>query len=197
MDVRGSCRGGGGHRCGVGLRRQCTIRPESASRTGAQPNRRSAVLRHSQRARSGRQWLLRGRRSRGRYRRDALLPRAHLRPLAMSWRCLAASLFLAACVPQLTGAPCHEDNNCPVNQYCNGAHCLAGPPPATRVIQVVVTTPAGILPLGATVQANASAVLQSGAEQDVTSSATWTSSDARVAQVSDEGAVLAVATGEV
>jgi Bacterial Ig-like domain (group 2) len=115
----------------------------------------------------------------------------------MSWRCLAASLFLAACVPQLTGAPCHEDNNCPVNQYCNGAHCLAGPPPATRVIQVVVTTPAGILPLGATVQANASAVLQSGAEQDVTSSATWTSSDARVAQVSDEGAVLAVATGEV
>jgi trimeric autotransporter adhesin len=115
----------------------------------------------------------------------------------MKWRRLAASLFLAGCVPQLTGAPCHEDNNCPVNQYCNGASCQAGPPPATRVIQLVVTTPAGILPLGATVQANASAVLQSGAQQDVTSSATWTSSDARVAQVSDDGAVLALATGEV
>jgi trimeric autotransporter adhesin len=114
---------------------------------------------------------------------------------------VAVSLLLAACVPQLSGAPCHTDNNCPVNQYCDGAYCQSGAPPATRVVQLLVSTPAGILPLGATVQAAATAVLQSGAKQDVTASATWSTSDTRVAQVSNdagsEGSVLAVATGEV
>src|SRR5277367_1153413 len=197
MDLRGPRCCGGGHRRRVGLRRQCTVRAEPTPRPGTQPDGRSAVLRHGQRARGRRQRLLRGRRRRRRHRNYPLLPGAHPGPYAMRWRRLAASCLLAACVPQLTGAPCRQDDNCPVNQYCDGTSCQSGPPPATRVVQVVVTTPAGILPLGATVQANASAVLQSGGQEDVTSSATWTSSDARVAQVSDDGAVLAVATGEV
>jgi trimeric autotransporter adhesin len=112
-----------------------------------------------------------------------------------------AVFLLAACVPQLTGAPCRADDNCPVNQYCDGANCQSGPPPPTRVVQLLVTTPAGILPLGATVQATATAVLQSGAQQDATASATWNTTDTRVAQVSNDagsqGAVLALATGEV
>jgi trimeric autotransporter adhesin len=119
----------------------------------------------------------------------------------MRWLGPAAAFFFAACVPQLTGAPCHQDNNCPVNQYCDGTNCQSGTPPPTRVLQLVVTTPAGILPLGATVQATATAVLQSGAQQDVTASATWSTSNARVAQVSNDagvqGQVLALATGEV
>ncbi len=119
----------------------------------------------------------------------------------MKWPGLAAGLLWAACVPQLSGAPCHADNNCPVNQFCDGTNCQSGNPPPTRVVQLVVTTPAGILPLGAAVQATATAVLQSGAQQDVTASATWSTTDTRVAQVSNDagsqGQVLAVATGEV
>ena len=119
----------------------------------------------------------------------------------MKRRGLAVSILLAACVPQLTGAPCRTDDNCPVNQYCDGTNCQAGPPPATRVVQLVVTAPTGILPLGSTVQASATAVLQSGAQQDVTADAAWSSTDTRVAQVSNDagstGVVLALATGEV
>jgi len=119
----------------------------------------------------------------------------------MKWAGLAAGFLLVGCVPHLTGAPCHADNNCPANQYCDGAHCQAGPPPPTRVTQLLVTTPAGILPLGSTVQATATAVLQSGDHQDVTATATWTSSNDLVAQVSNaagaQGTVQAVATGEV
>ena len=114
---------------------------------------------------------------------------------------VVVSFLLAACVPQLSGAPCRADNNCPVNQYCDGTHCQSGTPPATRVVQLLVTTPAGILPLGSTVQATATAVLQSGGQQDATASAVWNTTDTRVAQVSNDagsqGAVLAVATGEV
>jgi trimeric autotransporter adhesin len=117
------------------------------------------------------------------------------------WAAVAAGFLLAGCVPHLSGAPCRADDNCPNNQYCDGTFCQSGSPPATRVLQVLVTTPAGILPLGSTVQATATAVLQSGAHQDVTADASWSSNDSRVAQVSNDagtqGAVLAVATGEV
>jgi trimeric autotransporter adhesin len=119
----------------------------------------------------------------------------------MKWSAVAAGLLLAGCVPHLSGAPCHTDDNCPVNQYCDGTLCQSGTPPPTRVVKLLVTTPAGILPLGSTVQATATAVLQSGDNQDVTMAATWTSTDSRVALVSNdagtEGSVLAVATGEV
>jgi trimeric autotransporter adhesin len=114
---------------------------------------------------------------------------------------VVAGLLLPGCVPHLTGAPCHADDNCPVNQYCDGTNCQAGTPPATRVVQLLVSTPAGILPLGATVQATATAVLQSGDQEDVTTTAVWSTNDTRVAQVSNDagtqGSVLAVATGEV
>jgi trimeric autotransporter adhesin len=114
---------------------------------------------------------------------------------------VAVGFLFAACVPQLSGAPCRADNNCPVNQYCDGTHCQSGTAPATRVVQLLVTTPAGILPLGSTVQATATAVLQSWAQQDATASAVWSTSLTRVAQVSNDagsqGMVLAVATGEV
>jgi hypothetical protein len=116
-------------------------------------------------------------------------------------RALAAFLLAAGCVPHLSGAPCRTDDNCPGTQYCDGTACQVGTPPATRVVQLLVSADAGILPLGSTVQATATAVLQSGAQQDVTSQANWTSSDNRVAQVSSDGGtqgeVLAVATGEV
>jgi hypothetical protein len=119
----------------------------------------------------------------------------------MKWVGLAAGFLLAGCVPHLSGAPCRTDNNCPDTQYCDGTACQLGTPPPTRVVQLLVTTDAGILPLGSTVQATATAVLQSGAQQDVTADATWNSSNSRVAQVSNDagtaGAVLAVATGEV
>ncbi len=119
----------------------------------------------------------------------------------MKWGAAAAGFLLAGCVPHLSGAPCRADDNCPGNQFCDGTVCQAGSPPATRVLQLLVTAPAGILPLGSTVQATATAVLQSGDHQDVTADATWSSNDTRVAQVSNdagtEGAVLAVATGEV
>ncbi len=119
----------------------------------------------------------------------------------MKWAGLAAGVLVAGCVPHLTGAPCHADNNCPASQYCDGAHCQAGPPPPTRVTQLLVTTPAEILPLGSTVQATATAVLQSGDHQDVTATASWSSSNDLVAQVSNDagaqGTVLALATGEV
>ncbi len=114
---------------------------------------------------------------------------------------LAALVLWLGCVPKLTGAPCHTDTNCPVNQYCDGTNCQAGPPPPTRVLQLLVTTPVEILPLGSTVQATATAVLQSGADQDVTATASWSSSNSLVAAVSNSdagtaGVVLAVATGE-
>lgn len=119
----------------------------------------------------------------------------------MRWGGVAASVLVTACVPHLTGAPCRADNNCPVNQYCDGTNCQSGPPPANRVVQLLVSTPTGILPLGSTVQATATAVLQSGAQEDVTAAAAWSSTDSRVAQVSNDagsvGLVLAVATGEV
>jgi trimeric autotransporter adhesin len=114
---------------------------------------------------------------------------------------IAAFLLAAGCVPHLSGAPCRTDDNCPGTQYCDGTACQVGTPPSTRVVQLLVTADAGILPLGSTVQATATAVLQSGAQQDVTAQATWMSSDSRVAQVSSdagtEGEVLGVATGEV
>ncbi len=119
----------------------------------------------------------------------------------MKWAGLAAGFLVAGCVPHLTGAPCRDDTNCPANQYCDGTHCQTGQPPPTRVLQVLVTTPAGILPLGSTVQATATAVLQSGTRQDVTMDAGWSSSNNLVAQVSNDagtqGTVLALATGEV
>ncbi len=112
----------------------------------------------------------------------------------------AAFFLLAGCVPRLTGAPCHTDTNCPVNQYCDGANCQSGPPPATRVVQLLVSIPAEILPLGSTVQATATAVLQSGANEDATAMASWGSSNNLVAEVSNDagsaGTVLAVSTGE-
>ncbi|MGO8969815.1 MAG: hypothetical protein ACLQDQ_09625 [Myxococcaceae bacterium] len=121
----------------------------------------------------------------------------------MKWLAPVALVLLVGCVPKLTGAPCHTDTNCPVNQYCDGTNCQGGPPPPTRVLQVLVTTPAEILPLGSTVQATATAVLQSDAGQDVTSLAStiWSSSNNLVLQVSNAdagmaGVVLAVATGE-
>ena len=116
---------------------------------------------------------------------------------------LLAGFLVAGCVPHLTGAPCRADSNCPGNQYCDGVHCQAGPPPPTRVLQVLVTTPVDILPLGATVQATATAILQSDAGQDVTAAAGWSSSNNLVAQVSNDadagtqGLVVAIATGEV
>lgn len=115
---------------------------------------------------------------------------------------VAAFVLATGCIPHLSGAPCRSDDNCPGIQYCDGTTCQAGTPPPTRVVQLLVTTDAGILPLGSTVQATATAVLQSGAQQDVTDAATWSSSDNRVAQVSNNdagtaGTVLALATGEV
>jgi trimeric autotransporter adhesin len=121
----------------------------------------------------------------------------------MKWWCAAALPLVVGCVPNLTGAPCHTDDNCPTHQYCepSTAHCQAGPPPPTRVVGLTVTTPAGIVPLGSMVQATATALLQSKVQEDVTASAGWSSTDTRVAQVSNDagsqGLVLAVGTGEV
>jgi hypothetical protein len=118
----------------------------------------------------------------------------------MRWA-LAAGVLALGCVPQLSGAPCHSDDNCPGTQYCNGTSCQTGTPPATRVTALLVTAPAGIVPLGSTVQATATAVLQSGDRSDVTASATWNSSNGLVAQVSNDagtaGTVSALQTGEV
>jgi hypothetical protein len=78
--------------------------------------------------------------------------------------------------------------------------CHPGPPPPTRVLKIVVTTPAGIVPLGAMVQATATASLQSEDTEDVTTIVSWTSMDERVVKVSNDpgsqGAVLAMGTGE-
>jgi len=118
-------------------------------------------------------------------------------------RCGAAALLLAGCVPNLTGAPCRTDDNCPTHQYCDAeaGKCAGGPPPPTRVVGLSVSIPAGIVALGATIEATATATLQSGAMEDVTASALWSTTDQRVAQVSNsagsQGEVLSVGTGEV
>jgi trimeric autotransporter adhesin len=121
----------------------------------------------------------------------------------MKWRGAAVGLLVAGCIPNLSGAPCHTDDNCPTRQYCDAStsRCQSGPPPPTRVVGLVVTTPAGIVPLGSMVQATATALLQSQDKQDVTATAVWSSTDSRVAQVSNDagsqGTVSAVGTGEV
>ena len=66
-------------------------------------------------------------------------------------------------------------------------------PSAVSSIAVTGVTPA----VGATSQFTAKAALSDGTTQDVTSAATWQSSDTTIATVSSAGAVAGVAAGTV
>jgi hypothetical protein len=73
------------------------------------------------------------------------------------------------------------------------AACNNSPTSATTISTVAVT---GLVPaVGSTAQFTATATFASGTTQDVTSIATWSSSNAAVATVSSSGVVTAVADG--
>jgi hypothetical protein len=74
------------------------------------------------------------------------------------------------------------------------ASTTSAPSPTATVSSVVVsgTTPV----VGATVQFSATAMLSSGTTQDVTTQATWSSSNASIATASSSGMVAGVAAGE-
>jgi hypothetical protein len=75
------------------------------------------------------------------------------------------------------------------------AACNSNPNSATTVSTVAVT---GTVPtVGTTAQFAATATLLNGSTQDVSSSATWTSSNTAVATVSSTGLVTAVTSGAV
>jgi len=66
-------------------------------------------------------------------------------------------------------------------------------PTTVSSIAVTGTVPA----MGATSQFSATATLSNGSTQDVTTQATWTSSDGTIATVASNGVVTAVAAGSV
>src|SRR5687768_7808442 len=47
-------------------------------------------------------------------------------PLARRRVVALAALLTAACFPDLSGAPCESDLNCPSNQRCEAAACVVG-----------------------------------------------------------------------
>jgi hypothetical protein len=73
--------------------------------------------------------------------------------------------------------------------------CGTSPTSATTVSSVTVS--GGIPGVGASSQFSAVATLPSGATQDVTTSATWTTSNTGVATVSTTGLVIGVSAGAV
>jgi hypothetical protein len=73
------------------------------------------------------------------------------------------------------------------------AACSDTPSSPTGVSTITVT---GLVPaVGGTAQFTATATLSGGTTQDVTSSATWTSSNPNIAQVSAAGVVTSLASG--
>ena len=75
------------------------------------------------------------------------------------------------------------------------AACGSSPNSPTTVSTVSVS---GTAPgVGATAQFTAIATLAGGATEDVTTSATWTSSDTTIAAVSSSGVVTSLASGNV
>jgi hypothetical protein len=75
------------------------------------------------------------------------------------------------------------------------AACSNSPTSATGVTSITVT---GLVPgVGSSNQFSALATLASGSTQDVTSSATWSSSNPAVAAVSPAGIVTSLASGSV
>ena len=75
-----------------------------------------------------------------------------------------------------------------------GAACASSTSPSTVASIAVVGTPPA---LGASAQFTATAMLSGGTTQDVTSLATWTSSNTADATVSSTGLVTAVGPGAV
>lgn len=122
--------------------------------------------------------------------------------LARAWLCaVAAGGLLPSCVPDLSGAACTSDLNCPAQQHCSAASvCTPGPPDAAVLLAALsVQAPSTSLATDAGIKLLAIGTDSDGLEQDVSELATWSSSDPGVLTVSNgegnRGAVRGMTPG--
>lgn len=111
---------------------------------------------------------------------------------------LLLAIWTPACVLDLSQAPCEGDTNCPQGQYCGPAGaCLVGAPPADRIERLYVEAERRVVARGDKLQLAARGVHRDGTVRDLTADVTWSTSNAEVAAVSEDGEVTAANEGAV